>query len=164
MLSKYGQSGCHSAKPLVLTATPPILLTLLCKMVGRPKSKAQWQQEHCRIRNSLYQEAKQLYLEEHRQNNLGAKKGGLREICAIVLGQHREQGVRTDPPITSLSASTLGHLVNGGVSQSVSNASCGWLIKAEEDIVVNFAIEMANCGFPISHAHLKDHVDCICCA
>ncbi|KAF9492908.1 hypothetical protein BDN71DRAFT_1396007 [Pleurotus eryngii] len=131
-------------------------------MVGRPKSKAQRQQEHRRIRDSLYQEAKQLYLEEHRQNNLGAKKRGLREICAIVLGRHRERGVRTDPPITSLSASTLGRLVNGGVSQSVSNASRGWLTKTEEDIVVKFVIEMANHGFPLSHARLKDHVDCIC--
>jgi len=46
--------------------------------------------------------------------------------------------------------STLQCLVNGGIPMSAFNASKQWLTPAEERIVVDFSLESANQGFPLT--------------
>ena len=44
-------------------------------------------------------------------------------------------------------------------SRAEENASCGWLNDGEVDVVIDYIIELGNCGFPLSHQRLKEHVD-----
>jgi hypothetical protein len=37
-----------------------------------------------------------------------------------------------------------------------------WLLLAVVDVVIDFIIEMAHRGFPLSHRRLKEHIDTIC--
>ena len=55
--------------------------------------------------------------------------------------------------------STLAWLVKGGITRTESNGRKSWLTKEEEDIVVNFAIETACCGFPLSPKRLQEHAE-----
>ncbi|KAF9220513.1 hypothetical protein BS17DRAFT_660479, partial [Gyrodon lividus] len=61
-----------------------------------------------------------------------------------------------------LSHSMLIHLAGGRISKSQSNAQCSWLTDQEADVVLNYIIEMGDCGFPLNHHQLKEHVDKIC--
>ena len=49
-----------------------------------------------------------------------------------------------------MSKSTLQRLVNGGISMSAFNASKQQLIPAEERIIVDFCLESADRGFPLT--------------
>ena len=42
----------------------------------------------------------------------------------------------------------LSRWAKGGKSKSQSNAEKGWLLPAEVDKVIEYAVEMANRGFP----------------
>src|SRR3981189_2037773 len=56
---------------------------------------------------------------------------------------------------------TLSRLAGGGKPKSQSNAEKGWLLQSEADIIINFAIETAARGFPLSHRRLREHVNSI---
>ncbi|KAJ7018780.1 hypothetical protein C8F04DRAFT_895304, partial [Mycena alexandri] len=76
----------------------------------------------------------------------------LRAVCKIVEEDHEQitkQRVSLDP-------NTLRRHVNGGNSQSTSNEEKGWLLPEEVDIVIKFAREVANRGFPLTHRRLKE--------
>ena len=47
----------------------------------------------------------------------------------------------------------------GVKSQAEENASHGWLSDGEVEVVIDYIIELGNCGFPLSHWRLKEHVD-----
>jgi hypothetical protein len=57
---------------------------------------------------------------------------------------------------------TLKCLAAGGMTREKANVNLRWLTDSEEDIVIDFISEMANCRFPLSHKRLKEHVDTIC--
>jgi hypothetical protein len=38
----------------------------------------------------------------------------------------------------------------------------GWLLPTEVDVVINYAIEVASCGFPLCHKRLREHMNSIC--
>jgi hypothetical protein len=59
---------------------------------------------------------------------------------------------------------TLKCLSDGGMSRERANAERAWLLDSEVDIVIDFVVEMAHRGFPLSHKRLKEHVDSICSA
>jgi hypothetical protein len=61
-----------------------------------------------------------------------------------------------------LSHATLCRLADGGRTASKAQADRAWLTDAKTDVVINFIIEMADCGFPLSHRQLKEHVDMLC--
>jgi len=61
-----------------------------------------------------------------------------------------------------LSHTTLRRLADGGRTPSEAHADQAWLTDAKTDVVINFIIEMADCGFPLSHRRLKEHVDILC--
>jgi len=54
---------------------------------------------------------------------------------------------------------TIRRRAEGGRSIRESNAEKRWLSDAEEKVVVDYAIELANRAFPLSHRRLKEHVD-----
>ncbi|KAJ7196556.1 hypothetical protein GGX14DRAFT_337935, partial [Mycena pura] len=83
------------------------------------------------------------------------RRKGLRQICKEVEKDFYDATKRS----IELSFATLGRLVNGGQTQSVSNAAKGWLLEEEEKIVVGYALELASRGFPLTHERLKDCVD-----
>lgn len=58
-----------------------------------------------------------------------------------------------------LSQSALSKRLNGQTSIRDFSAGKRWLSNAEEDIVVDYAIELAERGHPLSHKRLKEHVD-----
>ena len=53
---------------------------------------------------------------------------------------------------------TLIHSAAGGRSQTEANAAKSWLTK-ETAVVITYIAELGNCGFPLSHQRLKEHVD-----
>jgi hypothetical protein len=102
-----------------------------------------------------------LYLHE-RDKDLGAgqKRMSLRAVCQQVEGKYQVETGKT----ISLSHHTLRRLANGGKSKSLSNEAKGWLLPDEVEVVIRYAIEVANRGFPLTHRRLKEHVDEICTA
>lgn len=88
----------------------------------------------------------------------GQKKRGLRKVCKDVSEQYFQETGRT----VKLDPTTLGRLSKGGKSLSDFNAAKGWLLPAEADVVIDFVIEAAARGFPLSHRRLKAPVDEIC--
>jgi hypothetical protein len=66
--------------------------------------------------------------------------------------------------IIQLSPATLRRRASGIKSQARSNAERSWLTSEEAELVIDYAIEMSNRGFPLSHRRLKEHVDEILCA
>jgi len=61
-----------------------------------------------------------------------------------------------------LSQATLHRLANGGRTPSEAHADQAWLTDAKTNVVINFIIEMADCGFPLSHHRMKEHVGILC--
>lgn len=86
------------------------------------------------------------------------KKKGLRRICVDTTHQYFLETGKT----IALNHTTLHHLVNGGQKLSDFNAEKGWLLREEVEKVIEYALEVAQRGFPLSHHRLKEHVDEIC--
>ncbi|THU92505.1 hypothetical protein K435DRAFT_598103, partial [Dendrothele bispora CBS 962.96] len=80
--------------------------------------------------------------------------------CIVVEWEYHEKTGKRVPK--NLSSSTLERLVKGGIPKSFSNASRGWLLESEVEIVINYALELASRGFPLTHRRLKECVDNIC--
>ncbi|KAJ7504994.1 hypothetical protein B0H11DRAFT_1690867, partial [Mycena galericulata] len=123
------------------------------------KSKTKATQISRDVEDSLKARAVALYF--HKQGKVlenRGKKMSLWAVCKKVEDKHR---VDTGKEV-KLDTRTLLHHVKGGKTKSTSNAEKGWLLPEEVDLVVQFATEVANRGFPLSHKHLKEHVDEIC--
>ncbi|KAJ7177098.1 hypothetical protein C8R46DRAFT_810386, partial [Mycena filopes] len=58
-----------------------------------------------------------------------------------------------------ISKSTLDRRIKGGVNRKDGHEHHAWLTKEETVIVVDFAAECSERGFPLSHRRLKEHVD-----
>ncbi|KAJ7125847.1 hypothetical protein C8R43DRAFT_867490, partial [Mycena crocata] len=86
------------------------------------------------------------------------RRKGLRKICEEAEQEYLEAKGRH----IALDPSTLGRLVRGGRTKSVSNAAKGWLLEEEVETVICYAHQVASRGFPLSHDRLKDCVDDIC--
>ncbi|KAF9014409.1 hypothetical protein BDZ89DRAFT_906822, partial [Hymenopellis radicata] len=79
-------------------------------------------------------------------------------VCKEVEIEHRKE---TGETIT-LNHNTLRSLAKGGRKLSDFNASKGWLLPGEENMVVDYAIETAKRGFPLTHRRLRDIVNDVC--
>ncbi|CAA7271085.1 unnamed protein product [Cyclocybe aegerita] len=126
-------------------------------MVGRPKSLAQRQQEAKRAHEALMSRAVEAYRAELEKPDHRARRG-LRTICKDFEQLYFEE---TGDRIR-LSHMTLSRLADGGLTRVQANATRSWLSKGEEDVVVEFILDMAARGWPLSHRRLKEHVDMIC--
>ncbi|KAI8973977.1 hypothetical protein BD414DRAFT_377446, partial [Trametes punicea] len=82
-------------------------------------------------------------------------KVGVRTICHEV---EKECFKKTKKSII-LPKSTVLARANGRQSIKSFNERKAWLTPGEEEVVVDFAIDMALRGFPLNHRRLKEHVD-----
>lgn len=86
------------------------------------------------------------------------QRHGLRRVCL----DFEKLNYEATGTYIKLSHATLRRLADGGRTASEAQADRAWLTDAETDVVINFIIEMADRGFPLSHRRLKEHVDMLC--
>src|ERR1700676_175085 len=127
-------------------------------MVGCPKSNTKKLQAAPTIKDGLYVRAVALYQHEQQREENGRKKMSLRKVCEEIQHQCWVESKKE----VKLDYSTVRRLANGGTPKSISNASRGWLLAGEVDVIIGYAIEVASRGFPLSHARLREHVNEIC--
>jgi len=128
-------------------------------MVGRPKSELKKQQIKYETKDGLLIHAVALYHHEKQNSEVENRKPlSLRKICKQIEGEHYAATKRT----VKLDPCTLRRLAQGGKSKSTSNSEKSWLLPDEVEMVINYAVEVAARGFPLSHKRLKEHVDQIC--
>jgi hypothetical protein len=125
-------------------------------MVGRAKSDVDKANAAKRIYNTLMAQAIDAYKSE--QKKPIKSRRGLHTICTEISALHFSETGK----VIKLSHMTLKRLVDGGLSREKANEHRSWLLPAEVDVVIDFIIEMAQRGFPLSHRRLKEHVDTIC--
>ncbi|KAJ7759016.1 hypothetical protein DFH07DRAFT_711119, partial [Mycena maculata] len=82
----------------------------------------------------------------------------MQKICDLVQAEH----FKVHHQHITLSSSVLDRLDKGGMPKSKSNAAKGWLLPEEAETVIQYAVEVASCGFPLTHRRLKECVDEIC--
>jgi len=63
--------------------------------------------------------------------------------------------------MVKLNHNTLANYVKGGKSLTQFNAEKAWLTETEMKVVIDYTLKFGDCGFPLSHHHLKEHVDSI---
>ncbi|PBK88639.1 hypothetical protein ARMGADRAFT_937251, partial [Armillaria gallica] len=71
-------------------------------------------------------------------------------VCTVCKNVEIEHRKKTRHNIC-LNHNTLHNLVNGGRSMTDFNAMKSWLTKAEEKTVVEYAAELGEQGFPLTH-------------
>jgi hypothetical protein len=103
--------------------------------------------------DDLMDQAEAAYRAE--QLKLPKKRRGYRTICRDISAEHK-CNTGTNIP---LSYKTLERRVNGIPSLAKERTSRGWLKKEEIDIVIEYAIDCAKRGWPLSLARLKEHAD-----
>ncbi|KAL4253004.1 Centromere and Transposable Element-Derived Protein [Pleurotus pulmonarius] len=105
-------------------------------------------------------EAIELYQNEHEASG-NQKKRGLQEVCNFVerkCWEEKHVHIR-------VTKSTLERRVKGGKSQAQSNAERNrWLTEEEEDVIVKYAISLADQGWPLSRRRLEEHANLIIAA
>ncbi|THU81346.1 hypothetical protein K435DRAFT_576280, partial [Dendrothele bispora CBS 962.96] len=115
------------------------------------------------IMDKLYRDAVQLYRTEHTPGTTlpnGREKAlSLRAVCEEITTRYWEETGKHPPE--PLNKSRLERHVKGGVSKSQSNADRGWLTHAEAEEIVNYCLEMADRGFPLTHQDLQTEVNSI---
>jgi hypothetical protein len=127
-------------------------------MVGKSKSQALRNQLHREEIDNLKARAASLYIaEQHRSLAPREKKKSSRQICKDTSNAYfAETGVRIP-----LDHNSLIRHAKGGLTLTQSNRKKGWLVAEEEDRVVQFAVEIAQRGFPLSPQRLKDHAEAV---
>ena len=85
----------------------------------------------------------------------GGKPASLRAVCKTVSDDYYS---RTQIRV-HLDHNTLARLSNGGRSLTETNGKKSWLTNEEQDIVVQFIIELARRGFPLSPKRLREHTE-----
>lgn len=88
----------------------------------------------------------------------GEKKKSLRAICEDM----EKKCLREKKKAINLDHNTLSRRVKGERSIREANQDKAWLTPQETEEVIEYAISLANRGFPLSHRRLKEHVDEIC--
>jgi len=102
--------------------------------------------------------AVKIYLEEqHRSFPPGEKKRTSCQICKDASDAHFAATGRCIP----LDHNTLLCHAKGGVALTQSNGKKSWLTAEEHETIVQFAIKMAQRGFPLSPQRLKEHAEAI---
>ena len=127
-------------------------------MVGLAKSQALKRQILRKEVDDLKAYAAKLYnTEQERLLMPGEKKKSLSQICKDVSDAHFAETGQRIP----LAHNTLARHGKGGVTLTQSNRQKSWLTAEEEENIINFAIEVAQRGFPLSPRRLKDHCEAV---
>ena len=124
-------------------------------MPSNPSKSASKQKVDPVEKEALYTIAAALYQDEL-EKPVGIRKG-LCKICEEVSDEHF---AHTKNRIT-LSKSTLSDRANGLRSRLESNASRSWVTPEEAEQLINYSLEMAQRGFPLSRRQLRDHANTI---
>ena len=124
-------------------------------MVGRAKSEAKKEQEGAEEKAELQRIAVECYRQELQKGD--GKIRGARNICEEVEIEHKN---KTGHYIHLNHATIIRH-ANGGKPMAEFNAKKCLLLKEEEEVILGFAEETANRGFPLSHQQLHEHTDSI---
>ena len=102
--------------------------------------------------------AVQLYNSQSTDNTQATGKTlSLRAVCTSVSNDYF---TKTNIQIF-LSHKTLSRLCQGGTTRTESNKKKSWLMESEQDIIVEYAIDMAHRGFPLSPKRLREHAEMI---
>ena len=126
-------------------------------MTGRPLSDVQKLQRERKTKDGLLIRAVALYCYEQ-ETAVNRKPLSLRKVCKQIEDEHWSE-TKTK---VKLDHCTLQRLINGGTLKSIKNSKKSWLLESEVTMVIDYAIEAASRGFPLSHRRLKEHVDSIC--
>ncbi|KAH9009830.1 hypothetical protein EDB84DRAFT_1240814, partial [Lactarius hengduanensis] len=125
-------------------------------MVKYAKSNALKSQIARKQKDNLMAQAVALYQAE-KAKSTGGKPASLRAVCRIISDDYYS---RTQIRIR-LDHNTLARLSNGGRSLTEANGEKSWLMSEEQDVIVQFVIESARRGFPLSPKRLREHTECI---
>lgn len=133
-------------------------------MVNHAKSQKLKKIEAATLKDMLNSLAIAQYKSEHAdpaetERKLGRPPYTLRDLCDIIPKDYTH---RTNKPAPSLSKSTLQRLLSGKIPKTKSAKQRSWLLESEVEVVVNYLLEMASRGFPLTQQRLKDVVDDIC--
>ena len=126
-------------------------------MAGKTKSNTKKTQEAREEKEKLMARAVDAYKAEL-QKELPSSRKGLWMVCHEIEEEYRHATGKA----VRLNHQTLANLVKGEKSLSQFNQEKGWLTMEEVNIVIEYALEVAARGFPLSHKRLKEHVDKIC--
>jgi hypothetical protein len=136
----------------IITSTTPQ------NMVGIAKSQALKNQILRKEVDDLKAYAVNLYTtEQERSLAPGEKKKSLRQICKDASDAHFAETGRRIP----LAHNTLARHGKGGGTLTQSNQQKSWLTAEEAENIINFAIEIAQRGFPLSPRRLKEHCEAV---
>ncbi|KAJ3893632.1 hypothetical protein GG344DRAFT_9807, partial [Lentinula edodes] len=115
-------------------------------MVNKAKSQALRTQIAPEVKGKLEKEALQQYREEQgRELAVGERQKGARKICEVSNSHFAATG-----KWVYLSYGTIINHANGGQLISNFNKSKRLLHPEEEEVIVKYAVEMAERGFPLS--------------
>ena len=114
-------------------------------MVGQAKSEAKKEQEGAEEKAELQRIAVERYRQELQKGD--GKIRGARNICEEVEIKHKN---KTGHYIHLNHATIIRH-ANGGKPMAEFNAKKHLILKEEEEVILGFAEETANQGFPLSH-------------
>ncbi len=131
------------------------LLDLHLPMVGKSDSQALQRRKYLDHHAQLMQTAVELYRKNTELPK--AEQKSLRAVCVEVSSAHLD---KTGEWI-KLDKNTLARLSADSSHRTLSefNAEKGWLHPEEANYIVEYVIELANRGFPLSHRRLKEVVD-----
>jgi hypothetical protein len=123
-------------------------------MVNQAKSNALKAQIQRRKKDDLMAQAVALFHTKEEDPNTG-KPFSMRKLCQFVSDDYyKREGERIH-----LDDSTLARLVKGGTTRTETNGKKAWLTNEEGNIIVDFTIEVACRGFPLSPKRLREHAE-----
>ena len=124
--------------------------------MGR-KAKSQRQNilDYSNLKERWVQKAIEWYCADQEGPKQGEKCRSIRVCCRDAENECFQETKKT----IKISPNTVLRRANGGRSIRKFNAEKSWLTEAEEKMVSDYAMELANRGFPLSHGRLKEHVD-----
>ena len=127
-------------------------------MVGKAKSVALKAAIYAKQKDDLMAHAVQLYSSQSTDNTQAMGKTlSLRAVCTSVSNDYF---TKTNIQIF-LYHKTLSQLCQGGTTRTESNKKKSWLMESEQDIIVEYAIDIAHRGFPLSPKRLREHAEMI---
>lgn len=126
--------------PIILLSFLSVCLAFI-DMVSKPLSEAVKLQKT----RSQYNARMRLAIDDYKQQAL--KQKSLRQSYQTVANNH------------GVSKSSLQRLVAGGIPMSAFNAAKQLLTPSEERVIVDFCLESADRGFPLSHKNVYQSAD-----
>ncbi|SJK99633.1 uncharacterized protein ARMOST_02941 [Armillaria ostoyae] len=127
-------------------------------MPGHAKSNTKKSQIQGELMEKWLQIAAEAYQTEQTQELLPMERWkGYGEICKEAI----ESCWKETHQHIHLSRSTLRRIVKGGQTMCEFNAGKRWLLPEEEEVILKYAISLAERGFPCSQRRLREHINSI---